>query len=363
MPSFFQPKMPILGQSYYWLGVGAVDRYGPESSQHIPAAPLIHTYSPSVFTVSSRLALKKEAPSFTVGDETYEVERFLTVQRLDEEFMYDEAGDFRPTIKPHYAVAPVNGRGTLYNQLCKTRLACDAFEAAVDLPVHVHDHLLSPAHTISELSGLLRETYRRKQSLYLTSYVLDEINKKVLVTQHCLLSEACHDGLFDTLDSLPEKSVESLCANFSPMKTVLSAFMANMREQNVTRINSLFPQQMLEVESTIPVSTRSVSAISASTEANSTTEVPVSLMPPKAEHISEEISASMWFNIFSAVAAVALVCLMIAAILFIPSNLAVLAAGGTALLSLGMFACFHPLNMPGTKHQEENITSSDLNLG
>ncbi len=105
-------------------------------------------------------------------------------------------------MKPHYAITPVNGPGTVYRQDCKTLITDnlgDVIENSA-LPVHVHDGLLSPAVSIENLKQQLLLAQGKAQSKFYTSYVVDEVNKHVLVTQHCLLNEQEHMLLCQTIE-------------------------------------------------------------------------------------------------------------------------------------------------------------------
>jgi hypothetical protein len=213
----------VFGANYYRLNVNSAAKYRGGDFGSFATAPLIHTYSARLESVSPRLALRQDAQSIQVGNKQYQIMRFLTVQPLNASLVSDEAGDFRPTVKPHYAIAFVNGRGTIYDQSCKT-LIIDVLGSVIEnrkLPVHVHDGLLSPAVSISNLKEQLILAQNNEQSKFYTSYVVDEINNQILVTQHCLLSEMDHELLCQTLDQMKTPTLEGLVAARTSVKDAL----------------------------------------------------------------------------------------------------------------------------------------------
>ncbi|MDF1645847.1 MAG: hypothetical protein P1U61_02545 [Legionellaceae bacterium] len=226
------------------VGYGrAFDGYTIDS---LPAAPQIHTYNPDPKTILPLLALKKQPAIIHIDSAKYTVEHFLVVQCLDDAFIKDDGDIFRPTIKPHYAIAPINGSGNIYNKNCMAMIQQDntIVRSPFNLPVHAHDNLLSPAHSIADLKNLLIISHSQNKSLFLTSYVVDEVHKKVLITQHCLLNTREHESLETILENLPEKNIEALIDATSPIQSKLTQFYVSPDDATIaSSIQPLFAHQ------------------------------------------------------------------------------------------------------------------------
>lgn len=179
----------------------------------------------------------------SVGDKMYQVERYLAVQCLDESFVTDEEGNFRPTIKPHYAIAPINGAGTIYEAKCKTLIKTESgFLETISLPVNVHDNLVSPPTMIEALKEQLLQGQENRQSCFYTSYVLDEKNAKILVTQHALLNVQAHDQLCRELDAMETPTVETLAGLETAIAQELQDFLQPLSNDFSVARAKLFPE-------------------------------------------------------------------------------------------------------------------------
>jgi hypothetical protein len=204
--------------------------YGEVAFNMTVTAPIIHTYSPLTPSISPRLALhtslEQAQSSIQVGRVNYKVEKYLTIQCLNKELLTDEDGNFRPTVKPHYAIAPHNGPGGIYNSLCKTLLIDSNEQLLVNAPlsVSVHDDKVSPPITIEPLKDQLKAACAASRSKMYTSYVVDNIGKKILITEHCLLNEREHENLFFQLDNMTTPTLEKLATLDSPIQESLSRF-------------------------------------------------------------------------------------------------------------------------------------------
>ena len=195
---------------------------------NVSPAPIIHSYSPLAETIFARLILKREdLGQIMLGAQFYNLQRFLTVQALDDGFIHDdqESAQYTPTIKPHYALAPNNAVGTVYNDKCRI-LVHDADDAIIfnaKQNVHVHDGLLSPSVTINELKIRILAAKKANASLFVTSYVIDDVGHMVLVTTHCLLNEADIDHCFGLMDQQVTPTTDALLNN-SPISLALQRF-------------------------------------------------------------------------------------------------------------------------------------------
>jgi hypothetical protein len=219
-------RVAIFDANYYRLNVLSAAGYQGGDFGSFATAPLIHTYSAHLESASPRLALRQDTPAIQIGDKSYQVHQFLTVQGLNASLVSDEADDFRPTVKPHYAIAPVNSDGTVYHQPCKTLLT-DNLGCVIEnraLQVHVHDGLLSPAVSIANLKPQLLLAQGMEQSKFYTSYVVDDVNNQMLVTQHCLLNEMDHRLLCQTLDQMETPTLEALVAAETSINDALVRF-------------------------------------------------------------------------------------------------------------------------------------------
>lgn len=217
-----------LGAKYYRLNIVSAQNYLGGEAGSIAAAPLIHTYSPCLASVSPKLALRKDCPAIKIGQESYSIKRFLTVQCLDASFIADEGAGFSPTVKPHYAIVPVNAAvGCVYRAGCKTLIINAQDHKVIEnrpLQVIIHDGLVSPRVSLASLACELVSAQHEKASKFYTSYVVDEENKQILVTQHCLLNEAEHEALCSTLDLMTSPTLEDLIAALTPITGALNGF-------------------------------------------------------------------------------------------------------------------------------------------
>ena len=200
-------KESIYGCNYYRFNVEPVSGYLNAESRAIAAAPLIHSYSPAASVPCSRFVLKKPEEAAFIGEECYQVSRFLTVQSLDKDFFTDELNaTSQLSIKPHYAISNRSGRGSQYKAYCNTFIRHDqAVLHHSRLQVHVHDGLVSPCNQLEALTQHLQQSLDDNQSTFIVSYVVDEQNKRILITHHCLIPEDKHNRLFEDLDELSIK--------------------------------------------------------------------------------------------------------------------------------------------------------------
>jgi hypothetical protein len=221
-------RIDALGTHYYRWNVPPADGYLGGEQGTLATAPLIHTYSPQFESVSPLLALKREDSPIQKKKDSYSTQIFLTVQPLSASFFQDEGGSFRPTVKPHYAIATKNGRGNIYNHPCKTLMVDVTGNVVIDpfipLQVHVHDGLLSPDVSIALLKEKLKSAFKEKISQYYISYVVDEKNKQILVTQHCLLNEVDHAALRGVLEAMTSPNLDDLVQSRTPIQEALRRF-------------------------------------------------------------------------------------------------------------------------------------------
>jgi hypothetical protein len=209
--------MPILritnkfDLNFYTSGVGFVYGYGNDGPGDIPAVPIIHTYSPGNVEFI-RFALKKtEKSPYVLGRVPYKVQRSLSAQLLDGAFFNDLGGDFCVTVKPHYAIAPMNVSGYVYNKACQTLISCDGkFLHNKRMVVSAHDGRVSPKEHIDALGDLIEQAFQRNESIFITSYVVDEVHKSIFITQHCLLNRSSYDALFKALEGMQNPTLEKL---------------------------------------------------------------------------------------------------------------------------------------------------------
>jgi hypothetical protein len=218
----------ILGERHYRLNLAPTTGY-LDTGDTIVAAPVIHTYSAGISSIISGLALQANESTITMEGQPYQVKQFLTVQRLNAMFLLDEEGPqgFMPTIKPHYAIAPHNAAGSVYSQDCKTLVkepeSSDLLMNGA-MPVHAHDGRVSPPVEIKALNEQLIQAVQSNKSKFYTSYVVDEQNKQILVTEHCLLMEADHEMLFQILDMKESPTLDDLMFTETPIKNALIRF-------------------------------------------------------------------------------------------------------------------------------------------
>lgn len=104
-----------------------------------------------------------------------------------------------PTVRPHFALQPNNGEGCHYNNYVRLHLYQGNNKIyAGEQSVTVHDYSVSPSNQeIIELADLLKETVETKphDDLFLTSYVVSNEEKLILITHHCLLTNEHMDSL------------------------------------------------------------------------------------------------------------------------------------------------------------------------
>ncbi len=199
----------------YRLNVGDTTDY---SHFTYAAAPIIHSYNPTPLAVFVQLALmQKEEQPIKIGDEIYQLKRFLTVQKIDQYLCEDDdGGEFRPTVKPHYAIAPANSlSGAVYNAECPIRLLVNRPEGSYELfigtqSVCAHDGLASPDININELKNQINQARHAHGNLFITSYVIDPLNHHVFVTEHCLLHKGDHELLMAGLNVETEPKILNL---------------------------------------------------------------------------------------------------------------------------------------------------------
>ena len=266
-------KNNIFGANYYRLNVLSATGYRGGEFGQFSAAPLIHTYSSRMESASPRLAIRQDGDNIIIRNKQYQVKQFLTVQCLNNSLVTDEAGNFRPTVKPHYAIAPVNGIGTIFSRHCNTLLT-DADGVVVQnraLPVHAHDGLLSPPQTIDPLKQQLIASQQEEESKFYISYVVDEVNNQILVTQHCLLNEIDHTLLCQTLDDVVSPTLEGLIE----ANTSISRALERFRSQVTAESSPVQAVMSYHSPSVLPVAT------------------PLSSSPTTA---SNNISASFWLK-------------------------------------------------------------------
>ena len=193
----------VFGVNCYRYHVEPTTNYLNGESGAIVAAPLIHTYSPTTEAITSRLALQKSEQPIMMGGVAYKVKRFLTVQPLNGNFLKDEHGEYHPTVKPHYAIAPNNPGGSIYNAHCKTLLSVeDETFDNYQQPVHAHDGRVSPDIFRPILKDRILDSYGNQEDLFITSYVINEKDKEIIITEHCLLQEGHHSALLQELDKI-----------------------------------------------------------------------------------------------------------------------------------------------------------------
>ncbi len=217
-----EKKAHWLGNVYRY-GVPAVKGYVNADSGLVPRAPLIHSYNPNFTCIAPSLAIAKPPVKIPVEGEDYLGKHFRAGQKLDRDLCTDDGGAFRPTVKPHYVIAPESGPGKQYNERCPTMLLeDDSVVHQASLPVHSHDRRLSPATSIQSLKAKMLAALKADTPLFLNSFVVDEVNKQILITQHCLLTESEHDALLQALDNAP--TLEALASAKTPIQKALELY-------------------------------------------------------------------------------------------------------------------------------------------
>ncbi len=260
-------KSSALGIDIYRLGVGVVKGYSGSEYGSISAAPLIHTYSPSFLTVSSRLALGRQAQGILLNGEYYAVRRFVTVQCLNDDFFSDDGhpkinpdGNFLPSVKPHYAIEAQNGKGNKYKKSCPSLLleGDDDLNSQL-LPVHVHDKRVSPPAHIKALGLRLETAQKAEETLILTSYVLDPVKKQILITSHCLLNESDYAALFSLLDATKNPSHKTLLQSETAIRDTVRSLYAPYQIAEDANIQTLLSQIKSKQVVSLPRPLQSVS--------------------------------------------------------------------------------------------------------
>lgn len=237
------------GALYFRWNVAATQGYRGGESNTIAQAPLIHTYSTTMETLSSRLVLRQIEPAITMNNHPFRVSRFLTVQPMTPSFFKDEDGAFRPSVKPHYAISGQNGAGTIYDENCPIALYTkDALIFSGKQNVHIHDTLCSPASVIPGLGDQLINAHRQGRDAHFTSYVIDNVHQHIVITEHALLSEKSHQALIDALERMPEPNIETLVAlENNPISEALTRFDSPNWQMDQHRLRSLSPSDVFHI--------------------------------------------------------------------------------------------------------------------
>ena len=242
-------QINCLGTTYFRWNATPTRGYLGGDFDTIAEAPLIHTYSTAMETLSSRLVLQKIEPPLMIDTKPFRVSRFLSVQPLTDTFFKDEDGAFRPSVKPHYAINSQNGPGIIYDALCPIALyAKDELIFCDKQPVQIHDSLVSPPTTISGLEARLRNAFSEGKDVYLSSYVVDNINHHLLITEHAMLSETSHIAIFDVLERLPEPSIEDLLALNHPFHKAMTRFETPNWQMDQIHICTLCPTAVVQID-------------------------------------------------------------------------------------------------------------------
>jgi len=220
--------------------------------------PLIHSYNPTPQAVLSRLILKHEGGdlSIKVGAQDYVLKRFLVVQTMDDNFTKDsESTRYTPTIKPHYAVALENADRDVYNASCRI-LVHDENDTVIfngRQNVHVHHRRLSPCVKIDRLRNEILEAKKASRSLFLTSYVIDEVGHQVLATTHCLLNEKDVKYCFGLLDKA-ENPTTDILLNKTPLASALRGFERLTAEACLKKVGLMASRSRVSTSHLLPVS-------------------------------------------------------------------------------------------------------------
>lgn len=168
-------------------GVGLTENY---VSQVPPlSCPVIHTYD--ILLNGRPMALVGLGRASAQTLKSKQIKKFLSIQCLDD-LIYEP----HLAVKPHYYLAPANGRGVKYKKCTRTQiftanneLACDQIDR-----VWVHDGKVSPC--VEQRFG--PRAFVCNESTFVTSVVETEDNE-ILMTEHCLLSCADYDQLAQNL--------------------------------------------------------------------------------------------------------------------------------------------------------------------
>lgn len=262
------------GLNLYRWDVSSVNGY--VNGEAIAAAPIIHTYSPNPLAVMTLLAMKKtdgQIGSSAHGG-PYTISRFLTVQKLNQDLLQDDLKSyFSITVKPHYAIWPkMPDHGASQN--CNTHVFHNDkplypyTKGAIN--VHAHDKLVSPDYNMNELKNTLDKSRKGEfqKSLFFTSYVVDNINKQILITEHCLLIEAEYDALANRLKRLNATS------SFSDLMSALTENPSEGISAAAQKFNQADSSEELVKNMIGDISISSASTVSASPAITPTTAAP-----------------------------------------------------------------------------------------
>ena len=247
MPDF--KKKENLGMTYYFHPQFQATTIPLQGFERFPvaAAPLIHAYAVNPLNCS-RFVLNQELPLILINGQEYRVKVFLSVQKINRDFLEELDGrQFSPTVKPHY-VFQVNENG-VFSEKCPTAIyvgdenICQ--EKEKNQQVFAHDGTLSPPILVDRLKGAIETAVQENQDLFASSYVVSSNQKEVLITTHCLLSDASHEALFRILDASEGLTLEDLSNRESPIQKQLQDFQTGEAVQ-LGRIESLVSKKVTQ---------------------------------------------------------------------------------------------------------------------
>jgi len=226
-------KREALGLNYYFYPHFEKTKIPLMGCDDFPIAtvPLIHGYTVDLLNCS-RLALKKDMPTYRINGQEYQVKLFLTVQNINPGFLIEFEGEFSPTVKPHY-VFECNKEdyygGKEFSERCPTAIyignqnLCEGDRQAQR--VWAHDGTLSPKISVPKLKHEITAAVENSQDLFATSYVISHDNKEIYITSHCLLNQQSHASLLKILDSSDKEfTFENLTDMESPIQKQLQDF-------------------------------------------------------------------------------------------------------------------------------------------
>jgi hypothetical protein len=247
MPDF--EKKENLGMTYYFHPQFQATTIPLQGFEGFPvaAAPLIHAYAVNPLNCS-RLVLNQEFPPILINGQEYRVKVFLSVQKINRDFLEELDGrQFSPTVKPHY-VFKVKANG-VFSEKCPTAIyvgdenICQGKEK--NQQVIAHDGTLSPPLLVNRLKGAIEAAVHVNQDLFASSYVVSRKQKEVLITSHCLLSDASHDALFEILDASEGLTLDDISNRESPIQKQLQDFQTGEAVQS-ERIESLVSKKVTQ---------------------------------------------------------------------------------------------------------------------
>ena len=152
------------------------------------AAPFIHAYNDFEMALYPRIVLARE-----FCDQKYTIRRFLVVQPLEEAIQGTHVA-----IKPHRAISLNNGRAFSCALECQILVYNDNERVCSEnQSVHTHGGTLSPG---VESTGLVDSIRNKATDVLITSYVTDNTNQQIIITEHCLLT-IDHLSQFDRLQA------------------------------------------------------------------------------------------------------------------------------------------------------------------